>query len=56
MSQLLLATSLSNAVPVNLAEALALVQQRLETWSSNSSAYDALLAEVFASAGTDADM
>lgn len=53
MAQLLLASPPSNPVPASLWEALALVEQRLEAWSSNSSAYDALLAEVFGKAGTD---
>jgi Ca2+-binding RTX toxin-like protein len=53
MAQLLLASSLANGVPTTLADALALVEQRLEAWSSNSSAYEALLAEVFGNAGTD---
>ncbi|MCP9833044.1 MULTISPECIES: FG-GAP-like repeat-containing protein [unclassified Cyanobium] len=53
MTQLLLATTLPTAASSSLKEALALVDQRLEAWSSNSSAYEALLAEVFGKAGTD---
>lgn len=32
------------------------MDELLEAWSSNSSSYDALLAEVFGSAGTDPGM
>ena len=53
MSQLLLATTLPTAAPSSLTEALALVDQRLVAWASNSGAYEALLAEVFGTAGTD---
>lgn len=53
MAQLLLALAVPGSMPANLAEALALVDQRLVEWASNSAAYDALLREVFGGAGTD---
>lgn len=43
MTQLLLAITLPTAASSSLTEALALVDQRLEAWSSSSSAYEALL-------------
>lgn len=48
MAQIVLSAS---TLP-SLDEALALVEQRLQSWASNSSAYAGLLQQVFAAAGT----
>jgi Ca2+-binding RTX toxin-like protein len=54
MAQLLLASSsLTAAAPASLAEALARVEARLDDWASNSTAYNSLLEQAFAGAGTD---
>ncbi len=51
MAQIVVSNTL--LVSANLAEALALVDQRMAGWASNSGAYDALLQQVFSRAGSD---
>jgi serralysin len=54
MPQLLLAGSaLAEALP-SLTEAITCLEARLSIWASNAGDYDALLRQVFATAGTDA--
>jgi Ca2+-binding RTX toxin-like protein len=55
MAQLLLASSsLMAAAPASLAEALARVEAHLDAWAADTSAYNSLLLQVFAAAGTEA--
>jgi Ca2+-binding RTX toxin-like protein len=54
MARLLLASSsLTAAAPASLAEALARVEARLDAWAADTTAYNNLLLEVFAAAGTE---